>query len=474
MKKVETLQNKIGFWAATAVVIGSIIGSGVFMKPASMAAELGSPIWLALAWVIAGVFSLFGALIFAEVGALIPENGGLYVYFKHMFGDFFAFLYGWAAFAVINTASVAAIAFVCIEYADYFLHLPRFSPAIEQIIWHIPFLGNLHPLDNFGVKAAAILLVTFLTFLNYLSLRAASAFQLVSTIVKIAVIVALVAGIFFFGQGSFHHFVDATAPKHGWPLISAMVIAMTGAFMAYDGWINIASMAGEIKKPQVNIPKSLFVGVLACIVIYLMVNQAYLYALPIEQVALSPLVASDAIAVSWGNAGASIIAALIVVCTVGAVNGNIMACCRITYQMGHDRVFSSWAGKVQPRFKTPGNALWLHGIWTSVFILSGTFDMLADMFVFVTWVAYLFGAIGIFILRKKMPDATRPYKIWGYPFVPIVFIVFSAFYLTVTIWSDVNNYVSGKAPVINSLLGLAITALGIPFYFYYRKKYKRA
>jgi len=475
MNTGNSLQKKIGLWAATAVITGSVIGSGVFMKPASMAAELGSPVWLTIAWILAGIFSLFGALIFAEAGAMIPKNGGLFVYFRVMFGDFFAFLYGWAAFAVINTASVAAIAFVCIQYADFFLHLPRFDAATEQnFIWHIPLLGDLHPLENFGVKSLAVILVLGLTFLNYLSVKAGSAFQLISTVLKFAVIASLIAGIFFSGNGSVQNFIHAADPKQGFSLMSGMVVAMTGAFFAYDGWINVAAIAGEMKDPQKNIPRSLIAGVFACIAVYVLVNQAYLYVLPVEKIAASTLVASDAIAVSWGTAGAGLIAALIVVCTIGAVNGNIMACCRITYQMGQDKVCTSWAGKVHARFKTPGNALWLHAVWTCVFIISGSFDMLADMFVFVTWVAYLFGAIGIFILRKKMPDAARPYKVWGYPVVPILFIVFSAFYLIVTIWNDVHNYISGKTPVINSLLGLAITLMGIPFYYYYRKKYKRS
>lgn len=469
--QTNTLQQRIGFWAATAIITGSVIGSGVFMKPASMAAVLGSPIWLTVAWVLAGLFSLFGALIFAEAGAMFPQNGGLYVYFRQMFGPFFAYLYGFAAFAVINTASVAAIAFVCVQYADFFLHLPRLDAATElSVAWHLPGLGTLYPLKDIGIKSVAVGLVMGLSFLNYLSVKVGSAFQVVATFLKFAVIAALVAGIFFSGKGDVAHFVQAAAPKEGWGLMGAMVAAMTGAFFAYDGWINVAAIAGEMKQPQRNIPRSLVVGVLACITVYVLVNQAYLYALPVEAIAASPLVASDAMAVSWGTTGAALIAAMIVICTLGAVNGNIMACCRITWQMGQDKVFAPWAGKVHPRFATPGNALWLHGIWTSVFIVTGSFDMLADMFVFVTWVAYLFGAIGVMRLRKTMPDVTRPYKTWGYPIVPLLFIAFSAFYLGFTIYTEVNNYLSGKAPVINSLLGMAITALGVPLYFYYRRR----
>jgi APA family basic amino acid/polyamine antiporter len=186
--------------------------------------------------------------------------------------------------------------------------------------------------------------------------------------------------------------------------------------------------------------------------------------------ASSPLVASDAIAAAWGKTSGAIVAALIVICTFGAINGNAMSVARVTYVMCKDRLFIPWAGKIHPRFHTPGNALWLHGAWASVLILSGSFDMLADIFTFVTWIAYLMGGIGIFILRRKMPDATRPYKVWGYPYVPVLFIAFASFYLVSTIWNDIHNYVTGRAPVINSLLGLVITVLGIPLFVWRRKK----
>jgi APA family basic amino acid/polyamine antiporter len=467
-----SLAKKIGFWSATSIIIGSIIGSGVFMKPASMAMQLGSPIWLTIVWVIAGVFSLFGALIYAELGAMLPETGGIYVYFKYMFGDFLAFLYGWAAFAVINTASVAAISFVCAQYADYFLHLPRLSIEAEHsIAWHLPFIGDLYPLENLGVKMLAIAIMITLTFVNYLSVRASSSLQVISTFIKMAVIAALIFGIFVSGHGSIQNFVHSEDPKQGWDLLSGIIAALTGAFFAYDGWINISSMAGEVKQPQKNIPRSLFLGTLACIAVYVLVNQAYLYVLPIEKIAGSSLVASDAMGIALGKTSEAIIAAMIVICTFGSINANVMAPARITYAMGKDKVFLPWAGK-ENRFHTPGNALWLHGIWTALFIISGSFDMLADMFVFITWIAYGLGAVGIFLLRKKLPNQPRPYKIWGYPVVPILFIAFSAFYLITTVYNDVNNYLHHRQPVINSLLGLVITGLGLPLYFYYRKKYK--
>jgi basic amino acid/polyamine antiporter, APA family len=469
----QSLQKTIGFWSATALVAGSIIGSGVFMKPASMAAQLGSPLWLTLVWIIAGLFSLGGALVFAELGAAMPRTGGVYVYFQEMYGDFFAFLYGWAAFAVINTAAVAAIAFVCAQYADYFLSLPRFDAATEHnFIWHIPLLGNLFPLQNIGVKALAIVLVAILTFLNYRSAQAGSALQVVSTVIKFAVLFALVVGIFLSGNGSLHHLVSGTVSRPDQSLIGGIAAALTGAFFAYDGWINVTFVGGEINNPQKTIPRSLLLGVLACITVYVLVNEAYLYALPIEKIATSPIVASNAISATIGLTAGGVIAALIVICTFGAINGNILATARVTYAMGKDAVFATWCGREHPRFHTPGNALLLHGIWTAGFIITGSFDMLADMFVFITWIAYLFGAIGLFVLRSRYPGTARPYRVVGYPVLPILFILFSFFYLVFTVWNDVQNYQSGKAAVINSLLGLAITALGVPLYFYFRHRKK--
>lgn len=465
------LRKTIGLWPAVSIIIGSIIGSGVFMKPATMASQTGSPLWMTAVWVIAGLFSLIGALIYAEVGAMLPETGGQYVYFKHMYGKFVAFLYGWAAFAVINTAAVAAISFVCSQYADYFLHLPRLDAAAEHAVSvPLPLLGKLYPLENIGVKLLAVSLVLILTLINYISVRAGSALQVVSTVVKMGVIAALVFGIFLSGKGSVSNFVEAAHPKQGMGLLSGLVGALTGAFMAYDGWINITFVGGEINRPQKNIPRSLFIGVFACIIVYLLVNQAYLYILPVEKVASSGLVASDAISVALGATSGAIVAAMVVICTLGAVNGNIMSCARVTYAMSIDKLFVNWTGKEHPRFRTPGNALWLHGIWSSLLVISGSFDMLADMFTFISWIAYLMGAVGIFILRKKMPHAARPYKAWGYPLLAALFIAFAAFYVVSTILNDVNNYNAGEVPVINSLLGLAITALGVPVYWYFRKK----
>ena len=210
-----------------------------------------------------------------------------------------------------------------------------------------------------------------------------------------------------------------------------------------------------------------------CILVYVLVNQAYLYVLPVEKIAPSSLVASDAIAVALGNIGQAAVAAMIVICTLGSINGNLMATSRVTYAMGKDKVFLPWSGKEHKRFQTPGNALWLHGIWICVLIVSGSFDMLADMMVFISWIAYGMGAVGIFMLRKKMPDTERPYKIWLHPFVTLLFIFFTAAFLIITVYNDITNYIHHRQPVVNSLLGILITAMGIPLYFYYKRKNKK-
>jgi APA family basic amino acid/polyamine antiporter len=469
------LERKLGLYACISIVVGAVIGSSIFMKPAIMAAQVGSPVTLLLVWVIAGVVSIFGGMINAEIGTVLPNTGGQYVYFRHMYGEFFAFLYGWAAFIVINTAGIAAIAFVFAQYSGYFVHLPHFSQAIEKSIHvYLPGIGKLYLLENFGVKCLAVLLIVIISFINYRSLKAGGAVQLLSALLKVGALLVLVFFIFFSGKGSFSNFITPSINRDTSfaATVTGFIAATSGALAAYDGWNNLGFVAGEIKDPKKNIPRGLIIGLLICLLMYVLTSQAYLYVLPIDQMKNSPLVASDALAVVMGVVGGGLIALMVMISTLGAVNGNVMPCARVTFAMGEQKVFSAWVGKVQPRFRTPGNALWLQCIWACLFVFSGSFDMLTDMFVFITWIFYGFAAYGIFILRKKMPDAERPYKVWGYPVIPRIFIFFSAFYFAVTLYTDVNNYMSGKTEFINSIYGLALTAAGIPLFYFFRWKYK--
>lgn len=469
----QELQKTIGLGSAITIVIGSIVGSTIFMKPATMAAQLGSPYMLLMVWLIAGVISLFGAMAFAELGAMMPETGGQYIYLKYGFGDFIAFLYGWSSIAVINTAAIAAISFVCAEYANYFFHFPRFDQVTEQMLsFHIPFIGYIKPLENFGVKSFAIIIIMGFSMINYLSVRAGNAVQFIATILKIIALMAIVFGILFSGKGDAANFIKNAPSFHlkGWALFVAFMAATTGAFASYDGWNNLNMVAGEIKNPEKNITRSMIIGLFSCIFIYLAITLAYIYVLPLQKMALSPLVASDATSVLWGVAGGTIVALLIVLSTLGPTNVNLLTNARILFAMAESGTFFPSAGKITRRHHTPGNAVLFLGIWSSLLVLSGSFDTLADMFIFMSWVFYGLVIVTVFIFRKKMPAKQRPYKVWGYPFVPLIFLVFTAIYLVSTLYYDITSYTDKKSPIVNSVFGLVLTATGIPFYFWFKKK----
>jgi APA family basic amino acid/polyamine antiporter len=467
------LQRKLGLFASVSIVVGAVIGSSIFMKPATMAAQLGSPLMLLLVWIVAGVVSLFGGMINAEVGCILPQTGGQYVYFRHMYGNFFAYLFGWACFVVINTASISGIAFVFAGYAGYFIKLPHFSAAIEHSIpLVIPFIGKFYLLENIGVKILAILLIFVFTWINARSLKAGAAVQVFFSIIKVAALLFLIFAIFFSGKGNALNLTQASPgfDYSPWKMLTAFIAATTGALAAYDGWNNLGFVAGEIKDPQKNIPRGLIIGLSICIIVYALTTEAYLYMLPVDTMKHSTLVASDALYKIMGLAGGGFVAFLVVLCTAGATNGNILPSARVIYAMGEERNFFSFTGEVNSKYHTPANALWLQAIWAIILVFMGSFDMLMDMFVFISWIAYGFAAYGIFILRKKMPDAHRSYKLKGYPYLPVIFILFSTLYVVITLYNDINNYIDGKSPIINSVFGLLLTAIGIPFYSYFRKK----
>jgi APA family basic amino acid/polyamine antiporter len=265
---------------------------------------------------------------------------------------------------------------------------------------------------------------------------------------------------------------SAVTDKKGWLLVGAIMAATSGAFWAYDGWINITSMAGEIKDPKRNIPRSLYLGTCICISVYVLVNLAYLYVMPIDQMAGSSMVASDAMRVVFGAAGGGLIAFMVIVSTMGATHGSIFSTTRITFAMAAQGRFIKTIGEVHPRFGTPANALLLHGVWTSMLVFSGSFDALTDMLIFISWLFYGMSVFGVFVLRRKRPTAERAYKVWGYPIVPAIFVMFTLFYLVMTLYTDITNYVNSKVDFIHSLMGILLTCLGIPLYWYFRKKTK--
>ena len=253
-------------------------------------------------------------------------------------------------------------------------------------------------------------------------------------------------------------------------MVAAWMAALSGAFWGYEGWNNITFVSGEIKEPKRNIPLSLFFGLLICTLVYVSLSAAFGYILSPSAMAGSSWVASDAARLMGGVMGAAIITGMVVVSTLGATNGNILSTARVTYALGASNRLFSWAGEIHPRFNTPGNALWLNAIWTILLIISGSFDMLTDMLVFVSWFFYGMSALGVILLRIRMPEAPRPYKVPGYPFIPLIFILFTVCFLVATLVTDIQQYLSGKTHLINSLLGVAITLLGLPLYYWSKSR----
>lgn len=459
-KRKTQLIRGLGLTAAMMIVAGSMIGSGIFRKPATMAGQLMSPELLIIVWIVAGLITFIGALTNAEIAGMIDATGGQYVYFRKMYGDFIAFLYGWSIFAVIQTGSQAAIAYVFAEYLGYFFKYPQLPQSFQDFSIFMPFVGDIHPFLDFGTKAVAILCILFLTGVNYLGVVFGGIVQTIVTFIKIASIIILSLLLFTFGQGSYANVYSGfNIPTETITnIISVIGLALAGAFWAYDGWNNVTFVAGEVKNPQRNIPLALLYGTLIVIAVYVLINIAFLYVLPIDEMSKSPLVAASAAERIFGVNGASIISIAVIISTFGALNGSILATARVQFAMARDRLFFSPLGKIHPKFGTPHVSLIIQGVWSCVLVLSGSFDTISDYVIFAAWLFYMLGAYGVFVLRKKMPEVNRPYKVWGYPYTPIIFIIFSFLFLVNSIISDTQDAAMGSILILS----------GLPIYLYWK------
>jgi APA family basic amino acid/polyamine antiporter len=463
------------------LVVGGVIGSGIFRKPGLMAAYVGSPEILLGIWVLAGIITLIGALTNAETAAMIPATGGQYLFFERMYGPFFAYLFGWAVFAVMQTGSIAALATVFAEYSTRFVHLPEITGPAGNFSLHLPLIGDITPLKDIGVKTVGAILIITLTIINYLGVRFGGAVQNIFTIAKLAGMFLLILGAFFLPNtgSSLSHLTtaDPTLRPHGLALIAAIAAALQGAFWAYDGWNKITYVAGEVKNPQRNLPRSLFLGMTAVMAIYVTMNVAYAYVLPIDQMAKSKLVAAD-VAEKFFSGGGRWIALVVMTSTLSAANGTILASARIYFSMARRNVFPAMLGRAHPRFHTPSASLVAQGVWSILLLFSGTFDTLTDTLIFVSWIFYGASAYGVIVLRKNEPHTPRPYRVPGYPALPLIFVLFSAAFLALTIYNDITAYraasAAGKPALINCAFGAALVLLGAPIYLFYRAKAKRA
>jgi basic amino acid/polyamine antiporter, APA family len=453
---MATLDRAIGPVAATLLVIGGIIGSGIFLTTGPMAAALPSPTLLILAWVLGSLFAVFGALTYAEMATMFPRSGGVYVFLREAFGPLTGFLYGWATLLVVLAGGTAAVAVGFAEYFSYFF--PSLSSG--HIVADVPIgFTTLHIARSQCVAVAAI---AVLGAINYVGVKSGSGTNAVLTVAKIIGLVLLPIFAIVSPQASPAWTPIVPSSEDG--VFSAFGVALISVLWAVEGYYFVTYAAGEVRDPKRNLPRALTFGLLIVMAIYVIVNLAYLYALPMESLRGASRVAEAAATSMVGPAGATIIALTVLVSTLGADAAVILSASRLFYAMAKDGLLFTSAAKIHPKYHTPHIAIIGLTVWSSMLALSGTYE---DLFTYVVFVSVLFsllGGLALFRLRKRRPDAERPYRVWGYPFVPVVFIAGAVFMV-------MNTLISKP---VQSIAGLGILAVGLPVYWLSRHRAKGA
>ncbi len=442
------LSRDLGISHAWAVVVGTIIGSGIFLVPSEMMQAVGSARLVYLVWIVGGLLSLFGALTYAELGAMKPQSGGEYVYIRDAYGPLPAFLYAWTWFLIAKPASIATVTTGIVRVLGTF--------AAFSFLSH----GVLNTAITYG-QLVAILAAIFITLLNYIGIKRAGEFQLIFTILKIVIILAIVVIGFHYVGGSWQHFAQSNAMAKGG--IAGFMAALVAALWAYDGWNDLTMVSEEIHHPERSIPVALIGGVATVGGLYMLVNAAIQYALPPQAIALSARPASDAIALVLGAAGAGLVSIGIALSMLVTLNGTIMSGARVSYALARDRYFFSALANVHPKFHTPSTALVVQAILAIVLLLlGGSFRQFFSLAIFAEWLFYMIAASTIFVLRRKEAGGFRPYRVWAYPWVPALFVVASSILLYYTFADNFRN----------SLVGTGVILAGIPvFYGFSRRKH---
>jgi APA family basic amino acid/polyamine antiporter len=433
---------------AAAIVVGTIIGSGIFLVPSEMMQAVGSSKLVYLAWIVGGLLSFFGALTYAELGAMKPLAGGEYVYVRDGYGPLGGFLYGWTYFLIAKPASLATIVTGFVRIIGTFGPL-SFLPQ--------PFLTA--PVTITYGHLVAVGAIAAITFLNYIGVKKAGEFQLFFTILKVAMIAAIIVGGFLYSGGTWENLRTDYAGALGG--FGGFMTALIAALWAYDGWNMVTNVSSEIREPQRSLPIALIVGVAIVGILYMGVNAAVQYVMPASAIAASPRPASQAMVIAWGTIGAALVSAGMALSMLVTLNGSSMTGARIPFALSRDGYFFSSLAKVHPKFRTPSNALVVQAILGALLVvLGGNFQQLFSLALYPEWVFYMLAAASVFIFRRTEPDAPRPYKTWGYPIVPALFILASSVVLFYTF----------KAKVINSLVATAVILAGIPVFLMFSNR----
>jgi basic amino acid/polyamine antiporter, APA family len=432
-----------------------MIGTGIFLKPAEMAREGHFVSVVFAAWIVGAILSLFGALSFAELGAAIPEAGGEYAYLRRGFGPAWGFLFGWMHSIVGRPSSMSSIAAGLVRFLGFLLP----AVATPLFTWHIALPGLtpwIKPYDFIFTweQPLAVFWLLLMTGVNYLGVRLGGAVQVLLTAIKI-VSVAIVIGVALFAPANAPH-----APDPMWPaglnagVFSAFLATLAAALWAYDGWEDLNLVGSEVENPSRNFPRALVGGVSLVAVIYLLFSAACLRVLPFETVAASPHIASDVVAHVVGRGAAAWITIAMVISALGSMNSSVLSGARVPYAMARDGIFFKVADGVHPKFRTPGRALIFQSVLASLMALTGTFEELTNLFIFAAWIFYGLAIVALFRLRSTEPNLPRPYRCWGYPWVPGFFVV-GALALTLNIWTERPG---------RSSIGLLLILAGLPFY----------
>jgi basic amino acid/polyamine antiporter, APA family len=445
---------------AIALVL-TVIGTGVFLKTAPMAQLVGSPSKVLLAWLAAGLLSLAGALTYAELGAMMPEAGGEYVFLREAYGDLPAFLFGWSSVMLIASGGLAAVSTALASF------LASFVPLNAVFVTHdFHVLGQVVPWRLGIQQVVAVAVILLFSWVNARGIQLGSRVQWASTVAKLGGIAIIVLGAFLLTRtGSWEHLktpVTATIAPAG---IGAFGAAMLAALWAYQGWSNLPMVAGEIEKPERNVPRALIFGMLIVILVYLVTNLAFFYALPFSEILTANSTAyRDALPVAakaaqtFWHYGAQIVSLAFMISAIGALNGITLMNARVPFAMARDGLFFGGLAKLGETTNVPSNAIWFQGIWACVIALSGTFDQITTSVIFAVWVFTALVGTSLFVLRRKLPAAPRRYRTPGYPVVPALFIL-------VALWLVINTL---TASPVESAAGLFLIALGLPFFFYFR------